>query len=353
MKIAHMIKREDFYLINEKTLRSFYQHSDIVKPLYVYAHINAIVTRKPSKAVKEYLYTEYQICGSFWKKALVKLYCMALLNSRGVLASKKILLPSTADSNTLIYPCNRKYRVFDFGNNTVSVIPKDGFPTRELENEIKFRTEHQADFLPPILEHDCHRYSESIIDGYPVARSGNSIESYSKNAYALWRNYTARFDRSVSGFDYAETLKSKIENEISNLNKSGKKIDYSAVQKYAQLLISRLCEAKKITLTLSHGDLQSGNIWVERNTNQILIIDWESCTERSLYYDQTVLFDRIRYTADLEKFVAREDSEKKTIVLAEDLLFRLKELSSLPEQFGVNDFSNYMSKVEPNLCLKN
>ena len=114
MKISYMLKRESFYEINEKTLGAFYEGQEKLKKLYVYPELNAIVTARPSKKVKEYLYTEYRVSGSLLRRIAVRFYATLMLNSGGLLASKRFARKTSADKDTLIYPCNKKYRIFIF-----------------------------------------------------------------------------------------------------------------------------------------------------------------------------------------------------------------------------------------------
>ena len=74
MKISFMLKREDFYKINENTLEKYYQNSKNEKRLYIYPELNAIVTARPSKMVRNYLYTEFRVSGSPLKRLLVRIY---------------------------------------------------------------------------------------------------------------------------------------------------------------------------------------------------------------------------------------------------------------------------------------
>ena len=97
-----MLKRESFFEINEKTLRKYYKDSTGGRRLYVYPSLNAIVTARPSAAVRKYLYTEYRVSGSFLKRVLVRLYAFVLLHSFGLCAAKSIKLSNCANKHTLI-----------------------------------------------------------------------------------------------------------------------------------------------------------------------------------------------------------------------------------------------------------
>ena len=81
MKISYMLEREDFYKINQETLNYFYTDDLHESILYIYPQLNAIVTKKPSKEVKRYLYVEYNVKSSFLKKVLVACYARISLNT--------------------------------------------------------------------------------------------------------------------------------------------------------------------------------------------------------------------------------------------------------------------------------
>lgn len=346
MKISYMLKREDFYSINEKTLLRFYNKSTQKKTLYVYPALNAIVTARPSTKVKKYLYTEYKVNGSILKRAAVRLYAAVMLNSFGLLAARKFTIPTDADADTLIYPCNKKYRIFDFAKNTVSVTPKDGFPTGDLQNEIAFRENTDAAFVPPLLSHGDNGYDEVIIDGYPVARTAEREKELSGRAYTLWRKFVEPSRQTMAADTYADGIYREATTLLQDLSVKNKCIDTDRVMAMVAALCAELKEyGKEIDVALSHGDLQSGNIWVENQTDKIYIIDWESYGTRALDYDRATLYDGIRRVDRLCRYVKTKDPSHAA-VLAEDVIFRLKELINLPENFGAEDFARYIAILE-------
>ena len=155
MKISQMIKREDFYRINAETLdRYFGQYTDVKTKLYVYPQLNAIITARPSKQVKEYLLCEYKVRGSYVKRMIASLYVEICLSSLGIMSSHKYEVASDVTSDVLIYPCNKKYRIFDFAENVTEVIPKESFPLTNLKREIEFRTSRGIpDFVPRMISY--------------------------------------------------------------------------------------------------------------------------------------------------------------------------------------------------------
>lgn len=346
MKISYMMKREPFFVINKKTLEKYYSSSTSARSLYVYPELNAIVTVCPSASVKKYIYTEYRVSGSFLKRLAVKLYAKLLLNSFGLLSAKRIRLLSNANKNTLIYPCNKKYRIFDFENNTVTVTPKVGFPTGDLKKEIEFRTTNQADFIPKLISFCEDGYTEAIIDGAPVVRSRHRVYELSDTAYRKWSSFIEPTFESVCVTDYADTLMKELTKLSSELVKRDKQFfQYRVTSLFDKLIKEIIGYGGELLVGLSHGDLQSGNIWVENGSDKIYIIDWESYGRRSVFYDKATLYEGLRMADSLKKFVLVKDLSH-AVVLAEDLVYRLKELSNLPENFGCEEFEIYLKVLE-------
>lgn len=331
MKITYMRLREDFDSINKETLNSFYAHSDKETDLFIYPELNAIVVRKPSKKVKRFLYTEFSVSGSILKRIAVWVYTRLLLNSFGFLAGSKIRQKGDIGSNTLIYPCNKKYRIFDFASNTVTVLTKSGFPNSAIKEEIDFRNEYKADFILPLRDFKENQYTEEIIDGIPLARIKNNKEENINKAYKIWREYGSNYDKEISPKEYIEYINESLAGKFDTLKNV---INDDAIRKL-QDTIKELCSIitsfnSKITLTLSHGDLQPGNIWVENNTDKVYIIDWETVKMRSVWYDEFLLYKGLRMLGGLKKLFELDSGLCKYVVILEELLYRIDDACCLP-----------------------
>lgn len=345
MKISYMLRRENFYEINHNTLKKYYMGSRTPKQLYIYPELNAIVTRFPDRTVKNYLYTEFKVSGSALRRFLASVYTRVMLNSGGLLASRVISLPTDADEKTLIYPCNKKYRIFDFSANTVSVLAKDGFPAVGLAREIKFRTQASADFIPGLLHHDENGYVERIIDGYPVARAGERTRELCERAYAIWNAYVEPQITACPGLQYAKKLEQVLNDLTQQAQAMGKAMDLASLHRVCAGLLHTVAGGETIPVALSHGDLQPGNIWVENGTDRLYIIDWESVGRRSVWYDQATLYEQIRRDDGLAAYSRCRDLIHST-VLMEDVLFRLEELVSLPDDYGSVQFGEYIKGLQ-------
>lgn len=342
MKISQMLEREDFYTINEETLKSFFGANDKSREiLYIYPRLNAIVSKKPSKKIVEYLLCEYSVRGSRVKQIAVRAYVLCCMKSFGILSSKKCSIPKKNCSDLLIYPCNKKYRIFDFEQNTVAVIGKYGFDNSDLQHEIEFRKRDDLpDFVLGFLSFNENGYKEKIIDGRPLARISENFEMFRCRAYKLLQQYGLSKQKEISSKEYVATLKIEI---LRLLNQ--KESNKNKVEKLVKLLTSLIPEEGKVMLTFSHGDLQPGNIWIENGTEKIYIIDWESWGMRSTWYDKATLFQKLR-PGDIQEYLSgRELDLESVVVLLEDLVFHLHELNSLPANFGEEQFEKYCDEI--------
>ncbi|MBR3943099.1 MAG: phosphotransferase [Clostridia bacterium] len=341
MKITQMLKREDFYTINQKTLAKFFEGQNGRTTLYVYPKLNAIVTRLPAKTVRDYLLNEYAVRGSFLKKMLVQGYVRLCLLSCGLLADKKAEVPADCKNDLLIYPCNKKYRVFHFDKNEVDVLIKDGFDDSDLVHEKEFRTRSALpSFVPSLVSVSENGYREKIIDGMPLARIHEGFLAYRDEAYALLSEYGKAFEKTVPCAEYVSRLTADIQSRAGDKVKDKQKL-FAVCEK----LCKTASALQDIPLGFSHGDLQAGNIWIENNTKKIYIIDWESWGERSLWYDRAVLTENLRPGGLTEYLPQNGDIAQKAVVLLEDLIFQLNELNSLPMDFGEQNFEAYLDTL--------
>jgi hypothetical protein len=116
-----------------------------------------------------------------------------------------------------------------------------------------------------------------------------------------------------------------------------------------------------VQLAEIHGDLQAGNVWLEKE--KAFIIDWETYDKRSIWFDTTTLLFGTRYYGGVKKLVESiEDSTLKqtllqgqhcdwdvrqmvALFLLEDLLFYLEDMMELPGLSGKDSFDNYMNEL--------
>ena len=300
------------------------------------------------------------------RRYIVKLYLRVLLYSRGLFSSKNRVFIVGLDKadlkKILIYPCNKKIRIFNFFTNTVNVISKAGFPTDSIRKEIEFRKEHKSQYIVPLIQYGSNWYSEEIIAGKPLARIQNPLEyrSVKEKALGALKTITNPYKRMA----YAAEYKNQILREINNI--SGSILDkYTSVQETLGKIVKQLNEEltgfdDTITLTMSHGDFHHGNIWMKNKGGDILLIDWETSDIRTEWYDIFTLYGGLRELNgikdllqslrmgkfEIAKFPDKITMEKVVfLVLLEEVLFRIVDLRRTPIQIGIGDFEEYIKDL--------
>jgi hypothetical protein len=377
MKIDAMVEREDFYLINEKTLENYFKivfSKDLkistnepftASKVVIYPKINAIVTRTPSKKVLKYIFSEFNVRNNWQKFILGKLYTGICLFSFGLLATKTLRFHKhcPVGDNILIWPCNRKIRIFDFENMFVDSIVKEGFTKKYFNSELTFRLRSSYDFIPPILKYGENWYREIILPGQPLARisDNNQYNKSCNDAIIYMKTIIEKTIRYVDPIEYAHKLLQSII-ELLGKAKDEKKITTGdEIYGIAKLCAIKAKKAKKkIPIAVSHGDLQSGNLWVDVDKKKTYIIDWETNDIRSIWYDPaTLLLSTRRYngvlnmandcnTLNVKNALFINDSCKEYnmesiigILILEDIIFYLEDNLELPLEWGGDLIDNF------------
>lgn len=363
MKFSEMILRENFWKILEDTLQDNGDYigakGDVVVAdkgekctFYANAQLNAIMSAHPSRAVVDYLKTEYNVSGNMHRKMMVKGYLFAATSFVKQFSQKgiKINFETRIDKdNILIYPCNKKIRLFDFKRGMVYTMLKRDFPSLYINREIKFRLENKAFFIPEITHSGNGYYSEKIINGMPLARINDEsfVLRCKEKAFELLISLT-QTNCQVMASEYLKELK---ETCLKQLKLKPAFKDSAIVQHLFDTLLSVQPE-EKLSLVISHGDFQPGNIWWDKENEQIVIIDWETVKLRSCFYDFAALYYNLRRNGTEQQVVdcLKSSSHIKAfspmcspesiakIVMAEELAYQTEELISFPGDIGINKF---------------
>jgi len=358
MKISDMLKREDFYSINQRTLESYFNGASRTVELFVYPRLNVIIEKRPAKPVKKYVYTEYRVKGSAVRRLLVFLYTRLAMNSGGLAAARKFSVVCDGFSGSMmVYPCNKRYRIFDFNAGTVDVIAKDGFPYAPVSRELCFRKEHRLPFVLPILKELGTGYREKIIDGLPLARlDGANYEQKRNEAWELWSEYTGRTLKTEKLGGYADALIERIKTDVRRLHEEKPGVNVELLLKAAGYRLSRLAQYSEelVPVCMSHGDFHPGNIWVENGTGRIYIIDWESVGNRSVWYDRAAMFGGLRNPGGAGRIAKAGERQfcqllgtavpnwSRHVVIIEELMFRMDELFDFPTEISSDSFNRFL-----------
>ena len=369
MKISEMLQREDFYAILPETFNQYAAFLGIEPGsvavvgkgekanLFVNEKLNAILAARPSGAVKAYLKTEYTVGGNALRKVAVAAYlkyaltCVRGNSQRGLRCDMKSSL-----NDVLIYPCNKKIRLFDFKEGVVYTVLKTGFPDIYIKRETKFRQDANVPFVPKILSCMDGCYSERIIEnGRPLARiqDGGYVERKKQESLRLVQSLTTSPKR-VRAKEYVAGLRDRCLTMLKNKNGFE---SFERVEGVFERLTGKVT-ACEIGLVTSHGDFQPGNIWIDKD-GEIVIIDWETVKERSPYYDYAALYCSLRNHGGLNNLCERikankhlndnEDCPIQTVlalILAEELEYQTEELISFPGKMGLAIYENQLKEFE-------
>ena len=371
MKISEMLEREDFYSILQSTLNIYSSplsfSADPVEvrcdkkdcSLFVNPQLNAIMSAHPSQAVVKYLQTEYHIGGSWKRRMAVKVYLWLATHFVKQFSQRGLQIQYNYDiRDLLIYPCNKKIRVFDFGRDVVYTALKQGFPDNYILREVTFRQREAKtkDFIPNIKVSDNGFYVEEIIHGRPLARINDNdfVEDKKRKAYQLILSLTAKAE-TINSKEYINCLADECDKLLHE--KSLSTIERKQMQAIFDLLANEAV-SEDVPMVVSHGDLQPGNIWIKDKDEKIIIIDWETVKSRSPFYDLAALYldmrrkktpqslyDRIIQNYSL--FDTNNDYNVKTIgaiVLAEELTYQTEELSSFPGTIGIKEYKQIVEQ---------
>jgi len=401
MTISDLQRRENFYEINNKTLEKYFfkinQITHRVKicrdsPTYsinkscffIYPRINAILTKDNSREVKEYIYKEFSNNSNLLKRFAIYFYTRLLLKSRGMFSDKCISIePKIKDEDSLlIFPGNKKIKIFNFKENYIDNIIKESFIDYCFNRELDFRLNNtKYDFVLGVDRYSNRWYREKIIDGVSLPRISD------KNKHKLLKEDVNNIldllqedkKKEIEIREYVDKLVYKIKKGSRELeNKSAKFNFENNLEKFVMYLVNMIANKKDIILlSLSHGDMQEGNVIIRRADEKIFIVDWETWGERTIWYDKLMfnynLRNIYRFIDNLKKYLfnwkniiceGKEDifttdlKQRKVIAIIfilEDLLWQIEESNNFPYDIVSNSvekcFSESFQKKIVNLLV--
>ncbi len=377
MRISEMLKRENFYSIFEKTLIVYYHEVKGVdinfsykrrqgQKLIINSKLGFISSYPAPDGLRTFLLSEYNIRGNIIKYCMGKAVVLVISRFPQIGEIRNCYIDDNIlGENTFIYPQNRSIRFFDYDSMTVDCIIKQGFTETFFQNQMNFRSNTDYDFLVPVLKKGKIWFREPILLGHPLARItderiyNNSIEKAIRNIRRLAED-TYQEEPIES---YTEKLLSKIAEKVE-IARGYKNICYADQTMRVALDAVNVIRKHKmmVPLCMSHGDFQTGNIWVD-SMEKVWIYDWETVGIRSIWYDCSVLLyslrrnygwmelikdDRPLRMIRCDKIDQRPTSDyeaMKCIVLLEDILFYLEDMLELPGDWGNNIYDNYMKNI--------
>lgn len=306
MTIYEMLFREDIYGIIEKTLEEYYkdvhgktisvkvERNKLRNSFVIYPRLGVVVARIPSFEVMKDIYAQFNVQGNWLRKLVAWGYITLVFATFGLMAPKSLRVSNNTvlGRSTYIMPCNRKIRIFDYSKGYVDAILKVGFNDACFKNELKYRANPKFDFIPPIIASGNRWYREVIIKGFVLVRIPQpKYNEILGRVCEYMENLYGEVSESIGISDYCNPISEYIESKLVFLRQEKKieAIDYiSNVLKKALSFIVGV--DMKVPVVLTHGDLQTGNILIDKKTGKVTIYDWETAGKRSIWYDTGKLF---------------------------------------------------------------
>ncbi|MDA9146319.1 hypothetical protein N9O15_02125 [Gammaproteobacteria bacterium] len=189
-------------------------------------------------------------------------------------------------------PGNHSIRIVDFAEDICWVLKKEGSDSAFLEQEVLARRICER-FSPALIssDKDFNWLCEERIVGFPVDRVAKAAALEPELNKFLSESLTWIYMRervetpflSYTNFLWVEVLEKLKETDIEADALHNLK-DWALEEKFPL--------DQQVTIALSHGDLQRGNIY--RVDEHFLLIDWEYSTVRSVFYDALVFEADVR-----------------------------------------------------------
>ena len=189
---------------------------------------------------------------------------------------------------------------------------KDGFNDLYFKTELSFRKNPIHPFIPKIVKSGNRWYRELILDGKGLVRIPEP--KYSEKLQQTLSDLMmlqASTRKEADALAYCQDMQKYIIESLPVL-KVTKHIQTTDYIKDVTNKCYRYVEQhnQTIPMALSHGDLQTGNIFVESAGN-VILIDWETATLRSVWYDMGRL---ILYSQRKGKYAAMVNGRNSVTV---------------------------------------
>lgn len=377
-----MLVREDFLIILKNTIENYfqsvynkdiefsYENFDNSDCVVINKQLSFVTKTKAPASLWRHLNSEYNVRGNWIKYLVAKAAIVAVCfdTSIGKLRHAYITKGCLAN-NIIISPQNRSIRFYDYDHDTVDSIIKSGFTNKYFKAQLDFRINHNYSFLNPLLSYGDNWFREPILVGHPLVRETNQ-KRYEKGYCSVIQYINQIINDTIKYVNGTEYIKELYDCFIKKLKlaKANKHIKTynSSMQLINQLMIILdKCDCF-LPVCLSHGDLQSGNVWVNTD-GSCLIYDWETVGQRSVWYDRATFEYELRRPWGWDNFLQADDISKinidrikvnpsidcniiKALVLLEDLHFYIDDMLELPYDWGSQCYDEFVNSI--NRCLK-
>lgn len=289
--------------------------------------LNLIATENIGFNLVWELFSEYRRQKDRKKKFLITFYTVAILIiiKLKLPIFKKIKInyddqyPAILGGNNrirLISACNQYALVHAINNKTK-------WSCDAVIHAIQYYSKCGCIALPQVMSLSCGGYLEQQIKGIAINRL--TFQEKGKIDFTLTKSLNGYFDFQIlSGFKLSvdEYFKCKYQYVIEKSTDENLVCDEE--MKFIVSLkdkINLFTEADTIDCVYSHGDLNTGNIFISKD-HKVFIIDWEYFGVRNLNYDRFVYSTNLRHTNSNDEYRNIIESPKASFLdILEEYIF--------------------------------
>lgn len=372
--------RENVYEIISETLSEHYhcQVSIVNKfsrtskksKYYCFDRLGIIIPQKVCKEIRRQVRREYRITYSLGRKMVMDLYITAMFLLPDLLCNKVMLTEyPMLDRYIFIEPGNKKVKIINYHDLTITNIVKKGFHSEWIQNEIEMRSTSNKSYVFP-LEKTDEGYKEALVNGYSYTRLRKTEQrAFANQVDAIIQDYSKKKHEKLPANQYLKKLIGQLNIKIEQNNLEVNSPYYPKLMRAMEILSDKISDSE-IELVFSHGDLQPGNFFYSNTEQKMYLVDWETWGKRSSIYDLMLFYYGFRrlqmlkektsaYLSDRgEKLFQRKLSDKNLhdyliIFFAEDILWQIAETKVLPENcvsngikvYGSDDFIEILENI--------
>lgn len=351
MRISLLEQREPFGKIFEETMNRFWsyklgeevvtQYLDIKDKssiqndssiFYGNVYLNNFSKKNTSPVIFEVIRKEYSRSNRKILRLVQWLY-VKLATTKFILklfAQRKLVINTNIQENDfLILGGNNRLRILKPLEKKSVIILKSGFSKEFILKEIELRRQYNIDFAPQLIDFSVEEewIEEGYAPGTPINRLENDLQlKYEKEALSLVTKTI--IEPSLKKIKAKPHLKSLCDNLTQYLNEHFTDNSFAPfVELLAEIerLVNEVSENEETMVSWSHGDFQMANILLQES-NEIVVIDWETSNHRCAFYDFITLKYNIRYSNELSSWINQ--------VLSTD-----------------NQLTSYIRALEPNMLI--
>lgn len=381
MTIQEMFEREDIYGILETTMHQYFKEvhqkdidvtiskRHIGQKLLIYPRLGIIVSRFPSWAVIKRTYVSFDVQGNLPKKLFAWAYITLCFLTLGLLAHASMRLSdySVWFRSMVVIPSNRKIRIYKYDHGYVDSILKDGFNDYYFNKELEVRKSPEFDFILGLIDYGNRWYREELLRGRCLVRvAPDKYDAYMHRVVADLSKFYAHNTREIVAGPYINQLVEEYETKLKQVEDAKHIKCGDKIRNVINLVNEKYGDSNEsILITLTHGDLQTGNIYLDEKNDKIYIIDWETVKEKSIWYDSATVMCETRRkdkfstminsrgNIDVQQNILYFDSVKQRdmnlvagVLILEELGFFLDEIIDLPGEMGSEIIERYEYEID-------